>query len=153
MARKRIPDEIKAKKGTLRADRINVEAPQYKVEYHKPPDWLNDEAKIEWERMTDILIDEGLFTGVDVACLASYCQLYGRWVEAEKIVKETGLTQLTRNGVTVQNPVVGIANTALKLMNKCLLEFGMTPSSRSNVKSIKKVIKDNPFLKIMEQNG
>jgi len=81
----------------------------------------------------------GLLTNIDRVALAAYCQAYARWVEAEKGIKKSGLIVKTKDGNIIQSPLVGIANTAMKLVHKFLIEFGMTPSSRSRIS----VDKDN----------
>ena len=43
------------------------------------------------------------------------------------------LTETTSNGNIIQNPLVGIANKSLELMHKYLTEFGMSPSSRTQM--------------------
>lgn len=67
-----------------------------------------------------------------------YCQAYGRWRKAEEAiqaaakvdVKNGGLMIMTTNGNWVQNPMVGIANTAMRDAMKYAAEYGLTPSSR-----------------------
>ena len=48
------------------------------------PDHLSDSARTEWHRLAAVLHGMGIFTTVDRAALAAYCQTYGRWVEAEE---------------------------------------------------------------------
>lgn len=48
------------------------------------PDWLEDEAKAEWERVGTILENMGMLTSVDTTAFAGYCQAYARWREAEE---------------------------------------------------------------------
>lgn len=98
------------------------------------PSHLNASAKAEWKRMATKLHDIGLLTYIDKAALAAYCQAYGRWVEAEKVVKKTGILYTTEKGNIIQHPSVGVANTAMRDMMKYASEFGMTPSARSKIK-------------------
>ncbi|MCE5334359.1 MAG: phage terminase small subunit P27 family [Desulfobacteraceae bacterium] len=94
---------------------------------------LNPTARGEWKRISKELHLIGLLSNIDRSALAAYCMTYARWVEAENGVKKTGLVIETKDGNVIQNPLVGIANTAMKLMHKFLTEFGMTPSSRSRI--------------------
>ncbi len=67
------------------------------------------------------------------AALGSYCQAYGRWVEAEKKLQETAALIKTPSGYVQQNPWLQVANKQLELMHKYLAEFGLSPASRSRV--------------------
>lgn len=145
MPRKVIPRKLKIVKGTFRKDRANPNEPDYPVEIPKSPDHLNELGKKEWDGMAKVFFDQGLLSQVDKAALASYCQLYGRWAQAETDLNNSTLLIKTTSGNIIQNPLLGIANTALKLMNKCLLEFGMTPASRSKVSAKKSKKKEDPW--------
>jgi len=147
MGRKKIPSKLKLLKGSYRKERENPDEPVYKIEIPKHPKHLSKIARKEWKIMSKILFDQGLLTNIDKACLAAYCQSYGRWVEAELELKDSTLTIKTIHGNVIQNPLIGIANTALKLMVQCLSEFGMTPASRSKVSAKKGKKKEDPWSK------
>lgn len=98
------------------------------------PEHLSAEAKREWRRVARELYEVGLLTRVDRAALAAYCQVWARWVEAERKVQELGAVITKQNGNLVQNPWLSVANRALEEMRKFLVEFGMTPSSRARVR-------------------
>ena len=101
------------------------------------PDWLEDEAKAEWERMGGILADMGVLTEVDTMAFAGYCQAYARWKEAEEFISQHGSIIRTPNGYLQQVPQVSIAQTNLKIMLKFCEEFGLTPSARSRISANK----------------
>jgi P27 family predicted phage terminase small subunit len=94
---------------------------------------LSKDAKAEWKRISQELLAIGLLTKVDRAALAAYCQAWARWCEAERNVQKYGHVVKSPSGYPIQNPYVGIANTALDQMRKFLIEFGMTPASRSRL--------------------
>lgn len=75
----------------------------------------------------------GLLANVDRAALAAYCQAWGRWVEAERTLKEKGLLYKTKSGNIITSPMLWVANKALDQMHKFLTEFGLTPSSRARL--------------------
>lgn len=54
------------------------------------PDWLEDEAKAEWERMSTVLENMGMLTDMDMVAFAGYCQAYARWREAEEFLSQHG---------------------------------------------------------------
>jgi P27 family predicted phage terminase small subunit len=97
------------------------------------PEHLSDEAKAEWHRLVDTLVDMGVISIVDRAVLAAYCQAYGRWVEAEEKLKETPLLFKTSSGYVQQSPWLNIANRQMELMGRYMAEIGLTPASRSRV--------------------
>lgn len=77
----------------------------------------------------------GLLTVVDMAALASYCQAYGRWKHAERMLAEEGEVATTPNGYAVQSVWLQIANKAMEQMHRFMVEFGFTPASRTRVKT------------------
>ena len=101
------------------------------------PEHLETLAKVEWGRMADKLHRIGLLTEIDGTALAMYCVAYGRWVQALEHVKTEEPVLLSENGGKYQNPWLAVSNKAFDQMAKLLVEFGMTPSSRSRV-SVKK---------------
>ena len=97
------------------------------------PAHLIGEARKEWFRIGRQLVTYGLVTEVDKAALAAYCQAWARWVEAEEQLSKFGTVIKSPNGFPVQSPYLPIANKALEQMTRLLVEFGMSPSSRSRV--------------------
>ena len=113
---------------------LNVDEPKPTVKQPTCPAHLVGQARTEWYRMVKLLIELRLLTEIDRAALAGYCQAWARWVEAENQIRAEGMTITTEKGNIIQSPYVGIANQAMKQMRSFLIEFGMTPSSRSRVK-------------------
>lgn len=98
------------------------------------PRHLDKEAKAEWRRISGELLTLGLLTLIDRAALAGYCAAWSRWVAAELNIQKFGtVIKSPKSGYPVQNPYVGIANTALDQMRKFATEFGLTPASRSRL--------------------
>jgi P27 family predicted phage terminase small subunit len=98
------------------------------------PEHLDPVAKTEWERVSVELTATGLLTSVDRAALAAYCSAWSRWVQAEENIQKFGtVIKSPKSGFPIQNPYVGVANTALDQMRRFLTEFGMTPASRSRI--------------------
>ena len=74
------------------------------------PSHLCPSAKAEWKRLARQLYDIGVVTALDRAVLAGCCQAYGRWVEAERKLKETPALLKMPSGYVQQNPWLTIAN-------------------------------------------
>src|SRR5262245_3685380 len=81
------------------------------------PGHLNPVAKREWRRVSRLLAECGLFTEIDRAALAAYCQCYARWVEAERAIGEVGTLVKAPSGYPIPHPYFGIANRAMKQMH------------------------------------
>lgn len=97
------------------------------------PDWLEDDAKEEWERLGGVLAEMGMLNETDRAAFAGYCQAYARWKAAEKFITQHGDMFRTPSGYIQQVPQVSIAQTNLKIMLKFCEQFGLTPSARSRL--------------------
>ena len=117
---------------------LTQDEPITEVAEPSPPDFLSDDAKMEWSARCHGLFVAGIMTELDQAALAAYCQSYGRWVQAEREIELMGgaLTIQAGNGTTIPNPLLHIANTAMKDVVKYAAEFGMTPITRSKIVAV-----------------
>lgn len=104
------------------------------------PSVLDATAKREWTRISRELIAVGLLTSVDRAMLAAYCDAYSRWSQATEELNELRRTKGksvlvvgTKTGYPMQNPLIGIINTAADQMRKFGAELGLSPSSRTRL--------------------
>jgi terminase small subunit-like protein len=52
----------------------------------EPPAFLSEDAKNEWWRVVPELHALGLLTLLDITPLAAYCDAYGRWITAERLL-------------------------------------------------------------------
>jgi P27 family predicted phage terminase small subunit len=99
------------------------------------PDHLDDEARAEWFRTAAVLQEMGLLTRADRAALAAYCTVYSRWVQAEAHVRKFGtIVKSPDKGFPMKSPYLVIADQSLEAMRKLMVEFGLTPSSRSRIR-------------------
>ncbi len=86
-----------------------------------------------WKRIAGVLYDMGVITKIDRAVLAGYCQAYGRWVEAERKLREGPTLIKTPSGYVQQSPWLGISHKNQELMGRYMAELGLTPASRSRI--------------------
>ena len=107
------------------------------AEIPDPPQHLSKNAKKEWERIAPALQSCGLLTKIDGTALGAYCDYFAQWAQASGKLKSQGMIIQTGFGPQV-NPWLRISNNAIEGMKKILVEFGMTPSSRSRVKAAPK---------------
>jgi P27 family predicted phage terminase small subunit len=99
-----------------------------------PPGEINRKARLVWKHKAPELHRLGLLTDVDLPLFAAWCVAYARWREAEERVYELGLITTTPKGYPIQNPYLGIANTAMKALREIGSEFGMGPAARTRLK-------------------
>lgn len=133
--RKPKPTAVKRLAGNPGKRALNNAEPHPKVVRPRPPAHLSNDEKEKWESVAQELHSLGLVTNLDLDQLAMYCVLWVRWEEAEKMVREKGEIIKTAAGNIIQNPYLSIANRAIEQLGKLGAEFGMTPSSRTRIKT------------------
>ncbi|WP_026523292.1 phage terminase small subunit P27 family [Butyrivibrio sp. MB2005] len=132
--RKPKPTAIKVLEGNPGKRKLNKnEIVPEKGKLPKCPDWLEDEAKAEWDRLCKNLFELGILTELDLMPFASYCQAYARWREAEEFISQHGTIVKTKSGYWQQVPQVSISHQNQKIMMQAASEFGLTPSARSRI--------------------
>lgn len=127
------PTKLKILAGNPGHQRLNLNEPEPKSGIPTRPEWLLPEAKREWVRVAGELDRLGLLTLVDRGVLAAYCQAWARWVEADKVLTEKGLTFETATGYVQQRPEVSIAQKQMQLMLSAGARLGLDPASRSRL--------------------
>lgn len=128
------PTAIKRLSGNPGKRPLNDREPKFRQAIPRVPRHLNREARAEWKRVVYELHGAGLLTRIDRAALAAYCQAWSTWVLASKQVEDEGITLTTEKGYVYPHPAVGVRERAMEQMRRFMVEFGMTPSSRSRVK-------------------
>jgi P27 family predicted phage terminase small subunit len=133
--RKPKPTLLKVLDGNPGKRPLNDREPQPPQGVPDRPVWLDAEAQAEWDRVTGELEMMGLLSLADRAALAAYCTAWSRWVEAEAMVKKFGtIVKSPEKGFPMKSPYLTIADQALETMRKLMVEFGLTPSSRSRIR-------------------
>lgn len=136
--RPRKPDALKRLEGNPGHRPLNRDEPKFDAVISCPA-WLTMGAKTEWRRILGALMKvPGLLMTVDRAVLASYCQAYARWRDAEDHVEKDGatITITGQHGYCAEqvSPWVNISKTYHDAMMKSAREMGFTPAARSGVK-------------------
>jgi P27 family predicted phage terminase small subunit len=121
-----------------------------RVEIPSAPRHLSKEAAKEWKRVTPLLEELGLISGLDRAALALYCQAVGRLTELEmafnakiKVHTEAGMDYaeavyqvshgLTPNGFAQQSVLFQLLRAHREEVNRYLAHFGLSPAARARV--------------------
>ncbi len=131
--RKPVPSKLKLLRGNPGKRPINKREPAPQQAIPECPPELDAAAAAEWARICPELAAVGVLTRLDRSALAGYCQSWSQWLGAIEELKLTGPVIKAPSGYQVQSPHWTIANSALKQMKVFLVEFGMTPSSRSRI--------------------
>lgn len=135
------PTPLRLLKGGRVAEDSKEPTPQVPDELPDPPAWLDNYAQEEWRRVMPDLWATGVYASIDEQMLCGYCKAYSRWRRAEEdLAKMADLDPVTHGamlktdkGNAIQNPLVGVASTSLKLMYSIAAEFGFTPSARTRL--------------------
>ena len=136
-----LPTATKALNGTLRADRANPDEPAIAalVEIPKAPSYLSAMAKRFWTRTAGVLVGMGVLTEADLPGLEAYSSIYARWRAAEAHLKKSMTTMGGAKGTVEMLSVYSrVSRECLKEMKSWMVEFGLTPSSRSRIRVEKK---------------
>ena len=134
--RKPIPTEIKRARGNPGRRPLNDCEPQVKPGVPRCPANLDEAARREWRRISKLLARYGVLTEMDASALATYCQVWSRWQYAEEQLRKYGPVILSpQNKFPIQSPYLAIANRSIEQLQKMLVEFGMTPSSRCRIQA------------------
>jgi P27 family predicted phage terminase small subunit len=143
MGRPRKPTTLKILEGAQRC-RINKKEPQSPVGLGEAPDWFDDHARAAWVRLKERLAPMRIATRADEEVVMVYCQAYSSLRLAMDEVAKWGMmleqtTEVkTRNGSTTRevfkaNPLLPAIQQARRQMVQCLVQLGMTPSSRAGL--------------------
>lgn len=123
-----------------------------RVEIPDAPRHLSKEARKEWKRITPILEELGLISGLDRTALALYCQAVGRLAELEmafngqvarlesaEVSYVDAVYQashaVTPSGYAQQSVLVQLIKSHREQVNRYLMHFGLSPAARARVQA------------------
>lgn len=123
-----------------------------RVEIPDAPRHLGKEARKEWKRITPILEELGLISGLDRTALGMYCQAAGRLHELEmafngQIARLEGEDAsyvdavykasyaVTPSGYAQQSVMVQLLSKHRAEVNRYLMHFGLSPAARARVQA------------------
>ena len=121
-----------------------------RVQIPSAPDHLGKDARKEWKRITPLLEELGLISGLDRAALALYCQAVGRLSELEMAFNgkvkqhvDAGMTYpdavfaasrvTTPSGYEQQSVIVNLIAGHRLQVHRHLAHFGLSPAARARV--------------------
>lgn len=137
--RRPAPQELKKQRGTARKDR----APENPVivDKAKPvkatPSFLKAKGKMMYERAVGHLHIMGLLSSVDDTSLELLAMAYQEWYSAELMLQREGriYETVSSNGAKLlkPHPAAAQSSDAWRRIRMMLIEFGLTPASRSKM--------------------
>lgn len=143
------PTALRKLEGNRGKRALNSKEPMPELGEPEMPDRLAPLAQQEWRRIVPELLALGVLSKLDQKALAGYCSAYARHCQAEDDVAKYGLTieepvidtktgkqRKIRGRLLVRlkaNPAAAKSSDAAKLMKSFLIEFGLTPASRSRL--------------------
>ena len=132
------PTVLRMRYGNPSKRPMNKREPKPRKATPRCPAWLRKEAKVVWKRMVPELRRMKVLTTADGEALASFCQAYVRWQEAEEFLAKHGPVYAVRDErgqvrYMQQFPQVSIARNLLMILKSFYQEFGMTPSARTRI--------------------
>lgn len=111
---------------------------------NEPPEHLDDLAKEEYYRITELLVELPI-ADLDLSLVVAYCQTYSNYIQATKHINKHGLVTETERGTklssyyTVQRDCT---DRLISLSNK----LGLSIDSRMKIMTPKNEVKeDDPF--------
>lgn len=131
--RRPVPTRLKIIKGTDQPCRIKKNEPKPAADKIEMPEGLSEDGQRHWNIVCKQLQEAKIITNIDVTALAMYCEAYSVWFNANKMIQKHGPVVKDKNGFPVQSPYLMVANKAFDQMRHMLVEFGMSPSSRTRV--------------------
>lgn len=131
------------------------------VEIPSAPKHLGIEARKEWKRITPLLEELGLISGLDRAALALYCDAYGRLAEYQTAFNgkvqgkvDAGASyadavyaasySTTPSGYEQQSVIRQLIKSQGEQVNRYLMHFGLSPAARGRVQASNYVQPDLP---------
>lgn len=131
------------------------------IEIPSAPKHLGSEASKEWKRITPLLKELGLISGLDRAALALYCQAYGTLAELEtsfnaKVKQRVAAGAkhfdavfdashtVTPSGYAQQSVIVQLIKSHREQVHRYLMHFGLSPAARGRVQASNFVQPDLP---------
>jgi len=150
----RKPDILKALEGNPGKRSLDLSGGvNPRVDIPSPPKHLGQEARKEWKRITPLLEELGLISGLDRAALALYCQAVGRLSElemafngkVERYIADEKMEYsdavyaasyaVTPSGYAQQSVIVQLIRSHREQVNRYLMHFGLSPAARGRVQA------------------
>ena len=137
--RRPTPTKLKIVKGNPGRRPLNEDEPQPNLCRPKQPKHMGERAKSAWKFVADVLDEMGVLSEADSLARERLVECYVEIWEAQQIINAEGRVYETTgsNGEPMKrsHPAVKQLQDADRRFKSYLVEFGLTPSARSKVKT------------------
>ncbi|WP_367341785.1 phage terminase small subunit P27 family [Limosilactobacillus sp.] len=103
------------------------------------PEWLDNTAKKEWNRIVPLLKQSTPVSSLDTSLIATHCALYSTIIKCAKGMDKEGVVVGDK-----QSPYFMASDKAIKSLKSIDAQIGMTPRSRAALEIHKAVASDTP---------
>lgn len=151
------PTKLKILRGNPRGKPINKSEPKPEGDDGFPDAMLSGDALAKWKETVPVLQGMGLWSRADRGAWVRYCVLYETFVRNKRLVDQHGdvMQMTTQNGTPYLqvSPYSTQMFAAAKEMLRIEQQYGLTPSSRSQVTATTKRVEDDPFEAYLTKRG
>ena len=112
-------------------------SPNFVREAPEPPDWLDAEARAEWDRVVPGLEALDIVKPEDRAALTAFCETWSRFVAAVNQYRAEGMVLVNPDsGRAHKHPAVGVAEVAAAQLRSWAAAFGLTPATEQRINMV-----------------
>ena len=134
---KPMPSALRIARGT-HLERLNQHEPQPPADNVVPPSWLEGDALAKWHELAPQLTALRVMTNLDVDALARYCITFAEWRKHLSFCQKGGDVLVLKDDTgrvkfASVSPSATLVNKYATQLLRIGQEFGMTPSSRSQI--------------------
>lgn len=128
------PTALKILRGEVSADAVTEPTPDVLTRVPTPPTSLKSVGKKKWKETAKLLIATGVMTAADLSALELYARSWDELEACRETIAEFGAYYCSpKTGVWCQHPSVNRAAKLTTAITRLMLEFGLTPASRTGV--------------------
>lgn len=156
MPKKRTATEVAERRGTLSKNKYRRDdslAPRADGKLPDMPDYLDDFGREKWSELLVDLKQLGILSSDMRELMVAYCEAYSGWRRCLTLVRKIGPVIMEKN--TKGEPTIRKNHLSVELhkyrmqMNSLLSEFGLTPSSKTRLVSVKETNEEDPFVLLL----
>ena len=131
---KKTPTAVLKLRGSRRAAEREVNGePVLRPEMPPEPEYLSELSKKHWHDFATLLSDHEIMTEIDGLALSMLCDAFVQYLRCRELVEKAGPIIKGSKGTAVKNPALIQMRGLWKEVMAALREFGMTPSSHSEI--------------------
>ena len=131
------PTAMKRRAGNPGKRPLNESEPEPKPGEPERPQWLSEVGQTVWDAEAAELASIGVLTQADGIAFGLLCEAMANYIEDVQAVRDDGKVATSEKGSVYQHPRVGMRNKSWEQVMRACREFGLTPSSRSQVTATK----------------